>query len=307
MAGRLSFSGKLLLVAVGIGAFAATVIIGFVDAPQIRAQSIPATDARLPSFEVASVKPNHSVVTRPVVWFRPGRLTVTGATLKLLIPIAYHIEDYQVSGGPTWINSERYDIEAKEPDVVTQELQRLPPDQRYERGRLLLRSLLSDRFMLRVSDTTKELPIFALVVAKKGPKIQEAKPGDPYSNGIKGPDGVATRGMMRLRPGEFTAQAIPIASLVTMLTQLLSRTIQDRTALKGNYDVHLQWNPDLSTTEIFQSPSVASPGVDTVPAPDSSGLSIFTAIQEQLGLKLESTKGPVEVLVIDHIERPSEN
>jgi uncharacterized protein (TIGR03435 family) len=304
---RLSFGRKLLLAAIGVAALAGPVVFGLVNPSQVRAQSTQTTGVPLPSFEVASVKRNLSGPPGTRIMIPPGRFTVTGTTPKFLIEFAYNVKDFQVSGGPSWISSERYDIDAKEEDSQVEELQKLPPDQRLEQIRLRIQSLLADRFKLKVSHTTKELPDYALVVAKNGPKLHEAKPGDTYPNGIKGPDGTAQANMVRMGRGELTGQGIPLATLVVMLSQQLGRTVLDQTGLKGNYDVALQWTPDPSEAVMLKGPEGGNPGPENSPPPDSSGPSIFTAIQEQLGLRLESTKGPVDILVIDHVEFPSEN
>jgi uncharacterized protein (TIGR03435 family) len=291
------------------GIVAGPVVFGLVSAAQIRAQSPPMAAAPALSFEVVSVKPNRSGDMRTGIRFQPGRFTSTGSTVKQLIGLAYNVRDFQVTGGPSWISSDKFDIDAKEPDGFTEELQKLPPDQRREKMGLLLQSLLADRFQLKVSHGTKDLPIYALVVAKNGPKIQAAKPGDTYPNGMKAPDGrvLGHGGMMGMSPGQLTGQGVPLAFLVQQLAQQLGRNVLDQTGLKGNYDFTLKWTPDQGSPGMFQSPPGAGPAPDNAPPPDTSGPSIFTAVQEQLGLKLESTKGPVEILIIDHVEKPSEN
>ena len=306
---KLCLGRKLALAAVGIAAVAASLSFGLLNAPRVRAQSTQTTAASLPSFEVASIKPNRSGDMRIGIRFQPGRFTTTGATVKQLIGLAYNVRDFQVSGGPSWISSDKYDIDAKEPDALAEELAKLPPDQRREKMGLLIQSLLADRFKLKVSHGARDLPEYALVVAKNGPKLQEAKPGDTYPNGFKGPDGRALGhgGMMRMGPGQLTGQAVPMTFLVQQLSQQLGRTVLDQTGLKGNYDFTLKWTPDQSSVPMFQGPPGGGPGPDNAPPPESSGPSIFTAVQEQLGLKLESTKGPVDILVIDHVEKPSEN
>ena len=307
MANKLSFSRKMLLTAIGIAAVAGPVVFGLVNAPKIRAQSPPTTAAPSPSFEVASIKPNRSADLGRRVMSRHGRLNATGITVKFLISMAYGVKEFQVSGGPSWIDSQRYDVEAKEEDSQAKELEKLPPDQQGKQMRLMLQSLLADRLKVKVSHTTKELPVYALVVAKNGPKLHDAKPGDTYPNGIKGPDGIAHAGMMHMGAGQLTGQGVPMPTLVMLLSQQLGRTILDQTGLKGNYDINLQWTPDESLGAMFNGPEGGKPATGNPPTPESSGPSIFTAIQEQLGLKLESTKGPVEILVIDHVEQPSEN
>jgi uncharacterized protein (TIGR03435 family) len=124
---------------------------------------------------------------------------------------------------------------------------------------------------------------------------------------MKGPDGVGRAGMMNMGPGQLTGQGLPMESLARLLSQQLGRTVLDQTGLKGNYDFTIQWTPDQSQPAMLKGPEGGKPATDNAPPPESSGLSLFTAIQEQLGLKLESRKGPVEFLVIDHVEKPSEN
>jgi uncharacterized protein (TIGR03435 family) len=285
------------------------VVFSLVNSPHLRAQSPPAAAAATPSFEVASIKPNRSGDMRIAIRFQPGRFIANGISVKQLVGLAYDVRDFQVTGGPGWISSDRFDIDAKEPDGFSEELQKLPPDQRRGKMGLLIQSLLADRFKLRISHASKELPVYALVVAKNGPKIHEAKPGDTYPNGIKRPDGrpVGSAGMMRMGPGELTGQGVPITFLVQQLSQQLGRNVLDQTGLKGIYDLNLKWTPDPGSAAMMQGPPGAGPGPDNAPPPDTSGPSIFTAVQEQLGLKLESTKGPVDILVIDKVEKPSEN
>jgi len=141
------------------------------------------------------------------------------------------------------------------------------------------------------------------VIAKNGPKLQESKPGDTYPNGFKGPDGhEGMHGLLFTGKGQLTGQGVPIAILTQVLSEQLGRTVLDKTGLMGEYDFTLRWMPDVS-----QTPPVGQQETDSTPSHESSGPSMFTAIQDQLGLRLESKKGPVEVLVIDHVERPSEN
>jgi uncharacterized protein (TIGR03435 family) len=294
---------RLLALAAGTVAFA------LVNSPGIRAQSPPAP---LPTFEVASIKPNRSEDLRRLALFQSGRYTMIGLTTKLLIERAYGLRDDQVSGGPNWISWDRYDVNAKVDDSVAAELQKLPPNQREEQLRAMLQALLADRFKLKVSQTTKDLPSYALVIAKNGPKLQEAKPGDTYPNGIKGLDGRPQgRGGASMFTGwitsRITGQGISVAFLAMSLSQQLHRTVTDQTGLNGIYDIKLEWANNEMPAAIPARPEGATSGADALPSPESSGPSLFTALEEQLGLKLESKKGPVEVLVIDHVERPSEN
>jgi bla regulator protein BlaR1 len=296
VATSLNFNTKLLLIAAGLIAAGAPILFGLLNATPSRAESQTAnTTTQLPVFEVASIKPNKSGEPNVSLMFTPNGFHATNAPLREVIQLAYQVQEFQLSGGPPWINSERYDIVAKVDSSATEKVNQLDMDQH----RAMLRPLLEDRFQLKVHQETKELPVYALVVGKNGPKLHEAKPNDTYLDGIKDPDGVARPGLMRMGPGGLTAQGLPMATIVRLLSQQFGRTVVDKTGLTGNYDIKLQWTPDSGPASMM--------GPDSKPTPDTAGPSIFTAIQEQLGLKLESQKGPVEVLVIDSAERPSAN
>jgi uncharacterized protein (TIGR03435 family) len=294
---KLGFIGNILPIVSGAMALAVPLGFGVVSATQSRAQTKPEdTAVKLPEYDVASIKPGKPGMGSTLL-FRLDGLTAKGMTLKSLIKEAYGIEDDQILGAPNWLNTQTYDIEAKVDGADAAALERLSEEQR----KLMFQSFLVERFRLKVHRETKELPILALVIAKNGPKLQEAKPGDTYPDGIKGPDGkpAGHAGMMMWGNGRLTGQGISIVSMVPPLTQQLGRTVLDKTGLTGRYDVELRWTPDDTSTPIT--------GPDSGTAAGSPTPSIFTAIQEQLGLKLESHKAPVEVLVIDHVEAPAAN
>ncbi len=274
------------------------------SAPKIRAQTTQGAGTALLSFEVASIKPNRPGDEHYFVWFTPAKFT-TSSPIKRLIAFAYNTMDFRISGGPGWIASETYQVDGKVPDSLVAELQNLPFDQRRERIDLMIQSLLAERFKLQVRHETKELPVYALLVIKNGSKLQEAKPGETYANGGHPGFGAIERGQLK---GEGIPLSAPRGmSLVFLLSDQLARPVLDQTGLSGKYDIALHWTPDESPAGMLEDPANVKTGPDNVSQPDSSGPTIFAAIQEQLGLKLESTKGPVDVLVIDHIERPTEN
>jgi uncharacterized protein (TIGR03435 family) len=281
---------------------AVALLFGLLYATNSRAAQGPAkpstqtTTAPLPAFDVASIKPGKSDMGSTLL-FRLDGFTAKGMNLKSLIKEAYGLEDDQIIGAPGWVNTQAYDIEAKVDGADAAALRKLSDDQR----KLMFQSLLRERFQLKGHLENKELPILALVIAKNGPKLKEAKPGDTYPDGLKGPDGKpgGHAGMLMWGNGRLTGQGISIASLVKPLTQQLGRTVLDQTGLTGKYDIELRWTTDNT--------SAPTPGPDSGLVAESSTPSIFTAIQEQLGLKLESHKAPVEVLVIDHVEAPSAN
>jgi bla regulator protein blaR1 len=305
---KLDFSRKLMLSVAGLLSVAAPVVMGVLHATQGRAQSQGPNTSHAYEYEVASIKPDKSGTNMVRLMFSPDGLTATNATLQMVIHAAYEVEDHQISGGPSWLNSEHYDLEAKMDSVTADALHKLSEEQRTLERQRMLQALLTDRFKLTIHRETRELPIYALVIAKNGLKLQEAKPGDTYPNGMKGPDGRAGGGMMfGMGRGSVTGQGIPVSNLVRLLSRQLGRTVVDKTGLTAKYDFTLQWTPDESQGAMFKGPGPGPEGTASPPPPDPSGPSIFTAVQEQLGLKLESQKGPVEILVIDHAEQPSEN
>jgi uncharacterized protein (TIGR03435 family) len=317
-AGRnIGFRGKLLLCVAGFAAFAVPLVFGFVNRTEIQASSqAQTTGASAPVFEVASIKPSKSsgslgvgggkaIFEKEIAgWSSLDRFTAKGETLLTLIQMAYGIHQAkQISGGPNWIDSEEYDVEAKVDKSEADTLQKLTPDQRNIEQQRMLQALLADRCKMRIHRGTKLLPVYALVIAKNGPKLRVAKPGDTYSKGIQDEGRPAGAETLEFGPGQLTGQALPIAFLVQQLMdqpELDGRLVLDQTGLTGTYDYRLQWTPERLRSNSSQGPDTALP-------PDSSGPSLFAALQQQLGLRLESTKGPVDTVVIDHIERPSEN
>jgi uncharacterized protein (TIGR03435 family) len=280
-------------------------------------QSADAANETLQSdaeFEVVSIKQNKNAsgMVRFGLWGE--RFMATGRTLQGLIQESFEIEEDQLAGGPHWVKSESYDVEAKVDHSVAEHLHQLSFDQRMVQYHRMLRTVLADRCKLTFHWETKELPVYALmVVKKKGSQISEAKPGNNYPNGIKDLTGQGHGDVMRIGRGFLQGQGVSIgnghspewhsASLVHLLSWQLGRPVIDKTGLTAKYDFTLQWTPDQSAPT-FSGPGGGGPDSSTS---SESGPSIFTAIQEQLGLKLESQKGAVEILVIDHVERPSEN
>jgi uncharacterized protein (TIGR03435 family) len=215
-----------------------------------------------PRFEVASIKPSPSAAGGTTV-YNPTRerFAADSITTRTLIAFAWDVRVFQVSGGPGWLDSQRYDVVAK-PDG----------DAAVERIRRMVRAFLAERFQLQVHHTSKEMPVFTLEIAKGGSKLRAASPGDGPD--IRGPN------------GHLTAKRITAEMLARILANDLERPVVDRTGIEGTFDVDLEWTPEQNI---------------------DPGPSIFTAIQEQLGLKLESERAPVDVLVVDRVERPSAN
>jgi uncharacterized protein (TIGR03435 family) len=240
-----------------------------------------------PSFEVASIKPGDPTSRDVSTLMRPGgRYTAANATLQMLLSFAYDVRPHQISGAPSWIDSARFDIDARAGSAtpVPDGLAGAP------KMRLMVQSLLADRFKLAVHRETREERIYELVVEKGGSRLKEA------TDTLKGPQtGLQTR------RGQIIAMASPMLLLVNQLSQWVGRSVIDKTGLTGKYDFTLKWRPD-------PGPFGGEPdGPYTPPSPDPSGPSIFTALEEDLGLRLQSAKGLVEVLIIDHVEKPDAN
>jgi uncharacterized protein (TIGR03435 family) len=262
-------------------------------------QSAPAQ----PAFEVASVKPTGSADGRSLLQAVQGRLIITNLSLRRLLLVAYNLQDYQLTGDPPWADSEHYDIQAKAEGN---------PSVRDMEGPML-QVLLEDRFKLSIHRDTRQLPVYDLTVEKKGTKLQSSKesscvpysadsppsasaPGEPRPNfcGLH----MGYDGSNRTLDGKGVTMTALASTLSRTYLSSLGRNVIDTTGLTGAYDVHLKWRID--------SPS-APAGPNMTTTSDETGPSIFSALQEQLGLRLKPAKGPVEVLVVDHVERPSAN
>ena len=257
-------------------------------------------------FEVASVKPNKGGDNRVMLGMQPGgRFTGTNVSLRQLMTLAYRVQPFQVVNAPGWVDSDRFDIAAKGNGNPTPEA---------VQG--MIRGLLADRFGLVTHTETRDMPIYALMLARAdgrlGPRLKESTtdcqallgrgraggPPPPPSPGSPSANGPMPCGM-RIGPGALTAGGMALTQLATSLAPMTGRVIEDRTGLSASYDFELSWTPD-------QGMGPGGPLRD-VPAPPSSdgGGSLFTAIQEQLGLKLESTRGQVTVVVVDKISPPT--
>jgi len=278
--------------------------------------------AARPSFDVASIK-----AAAPPIYGKlmirmggdPGRIDYGNVSLKDIIRQAYDVHDYQISG-PDWMNSTRFDIVAKVPDGA-------PEDQ----VPLMWQALLAERFKLQIHRESKELPMYALVVGKNGPKMKESEiDANGTANGGQGSGGPSPlppvkmgkdgmpqlpgggRGPMILMNGRghVTAKMMNMSGLVDILARSVDRPVVDQTELKGSYDFNLDYTPDESTRMPMPGGMPPPPGAGEMHGADSpdNGLSLFAALQAQLGLKLEAKKGPVELIVIDRVEKaPTEN
>jgi uncharacterized protein (TIGR03435 family) len=231
-----------------------------------------AADAN-PTIEVATIKPSRSDERGPRYDFRSRRFSVIHASLSDLLKFSYGLQQSQIANAHDWVNSENYDI-AAEPDGEGE-----PSIKQWQS---MVKKLMADRFQLKSHFEKREQTVYVLTVVKTGPKLTRSQ-SDPSASG----------GMGFGPPGHFGATNATMADIAEALGQgALNQPVVDQTALTGRFDLRLTWTPDgsQSATESADAP------------PD-----LFTAIQEELGLKLVSTKAPVDVLVIDHVERPSAN
>lgn len=255
-----------------------------------------AATVRPPVVRSGSIKPNNSNRGGSVSGYRPGDVYIaTNVSLKSLITEAYGIRDFQLQGASNWIDKDRFDVQARGDSAGP-----LPAGaQNIDRARLLLKlqSLLEDRFRLKMHDETREPPVYALIVGKGGPKLKAAaesvagqcgRPGGPSCPGTR--IQCCEAGMM-----DLVATHVSMPLFAESLSQKMSRQVIDKTDIQGAFDIKLRWlREDLTP-------------VAADVAGEPQGPAIFTAIQEQLGLRLEPARGPVRVFVIDSVERPTEN
>jgi uncharacterized protein (TIGR03435 family) len=235
-----------------------------------RAQTQPETTSQ-PYFEVASIRPSNADPTTSGIETGHGRIEARNVTLKRCIMGAYGVGPHQVLGGPDWLESDRFQISAKAGQPIDDDAVLMT----------MLRGLLAERFKLALHREIKTIPAFVLEVAKNGPKLERAEAGEARTNTSGNKTGVV-----------IDAHHATIDSFAKILARRMDLPVVNQTGLEGFYDLKLQWTPD----------GAHSPDGGGTDAP-----SIFTAIQEQLGLRLRAEKAPVEILVIDHVDKPSDN
>jgi uncharacterized protein (TIGR03435 family) len=270
-----------------------------------------AAPAAIPSFEVATIKPG-SDSGRVMMMFTQDGVSISGVPMQMILREAFRTEDDHVFGAPSWVKSTRYDIEAKVSAEDAPKLKDLKGEQRMQ----MLVPLLVERFNLKYHHETRELTTYSLVVAKGGVKMKETASADPGPKdagtkdapkeiSVDAPKAPPKGGMLRMvGAGRIESEGTPTQFLAHLLSQQLGKTVVDKTGLTQKYDYTLQWTPDDATP--MAGGAGGGPGHDDS-AVQAGGPSLFTAVEEQLGLKIESTKGPVDVIVIDHLDSPSAN
>jgi len=229
------------------------------------------------------------------------------STVASLIQSAYGVDAERLRGAPGWVRSDRFVIEAKLDSGLADQLSKLSPEELDAARQHMLQALLAERFKLKVHSESKELPVYELVVAKNGPKLHAAKLGDTYPDGIKGGNGKGLGGdlIVGFGTGKVIAQGVDMASLAHGLEWWLKRPVVDKTGLTGRYDFTVHYARDV--TQAHPGAGDSADGGAPIGAQELGEPSLFTALQEQLGLKLEAKKDPLAVVVIDHVERPSGN
>jgi bla regulator protein blaR1 len=288
---------RLILMA---AACVASAMPAFVFGPCLDAQTPPA-----PAFEVASVKPNKTGDGRVMLGLQPGRFNATNVPLRMLLRQAFNVQDFQIVGGPDWLGSDRFDIIAKAPDG----------DFNADVMRPMLQSLLVERFKLGFHKETRDMPIYALMKARPdgrlGPNLSASS--TDCAAGMRGrrgggpppappqPGEKMDCGFM-IGPGRMNVGGMPMTNLAQALSPMVGRVVLDKTELAGNYDFQLTYSLEGIGSAF---PGGGPPLVNGAPPQvDPNSPTIFTALQEQLGLKLDSQRGPVDVVVIDRAEQP---
>ena len=251
-----------------------------------------AAQSDAPRFDVASVKPNLGSSGTSTWWLQPsGRLVATNSSLRQLIVNAYDVTHDRLLGGPDWIGSDRFDVLAS-----------APADTSESTMQTLLQTLLADRFKLVLRREAREMAVYSLVIAQNDGRSGKAlRPVDCKTDSkavVRKGDAPACSWLLTRQPGTgmstYQSGGVNLDELAKTLTQRVGRPVINRTGLAGEFQFELSWLQDMQAAA-------------AAPAAANDGPSLFTALQEQLGLKLESSRGPVELLVIESVERPTSN
>ena len=286
------------------------VCMAAIGAPALPAGQQPTANpgGQVAKFDIASVKPNRSGELRITIDLpAPDRFTAINVPLRDLIRFAYDVQDSRLLGGDDWIRSERFDVIAKADHALPPWGPSGPPAEVLG----MLKALLAERFGLTVHQETRVLPVYALVMAQDGRRLgpemrastldceNQAKSGQPRPPiAPQGSVAQPTCGM-RIAPGQMVMGGTPMSQFATILSPFVQRIVIDRTGLRGVFDFHLSWTPERVPQ------GTPPPGAPPLPPVDPNGASIFAALREQLGLELESQQVPLDVVVIDRVNRPT--
>ena len=288
---NLNFPRKLLLWAAACLAIALPIAFGLLNVTPSHAQGQLSVT---PKFVSVSIKPHPSdgngfVMSRMMMSPINGDFTANNLSPHSLLQLAYHIQDTQLAGEPEWFKSTTYDIDAKV-DQSVDEMHKLSEDQRNLVNQHMLQQFLADYFKVTLHQESRDLPVYELLIAEGGPKLQK----------------VDKHGFMHMGVGELSSQGTPVALLTAQLAQRIGRTVVDKTGLDGDYAFNLHWTPDAEEQARIHAAGLP-PELMKAGQPAASGPPLLTAVEEQLGLKLQPQTERVQVLVIDHAEQPSQN
>jgi uncharacterized protein (TIGR03435 family) len=247
------------------------------------ALAVAAVAQTAPAYDAVSIKPNKAGNDNQSTDSSPGRYSASNTSLKSLIRYAWDLQSEDaVVGLPGWAESARFDIEAKADADSVAAMKKMKPDDASAMRRAMMQAMLIERFKLKLHGETRDLPVYLLQVAKGGSKLTA------FDDSVLTEDGKSRGGSMGIDNGHMVAVGVPMDNLTRTLSRRLHRIVVDRTGLKGKYDFTMDFPRDDG-------------------AGDADGPSVFTVIQETLGLKLEGSKAPVPVVVVDGVEQPSEN
>jgi len=308
IARRLDFGKKLLLSTAGVLALALPLVFGLLNAPKMRAQEQAAAPGASKSNVELMIKSDAGGEAHRVgMMYSDTGFKAMHATLQALLQEAYGVQANQIIGGPDWIKTAQFDLEIGPKDDKSAP-SGMSIEQSLEQSRIrnqrLLQAALAERFKVALHPETRELSTYALVVGDDGPKLQPSKPASSYPDPVKGPDGIPMNKSFRIKldgsqagleQAGLEARGMSTSDMASHFSRQLGTVVVDKTGLTGDYDFSLNWTSDASGRGTFNAP-----------VSDASASSLLAAIQEQLGLKLEQQKGPMQVLVIDHAERPAE-
>lgn len=302
MTHQLNLTRKLLLGVAGFAAIALPLCLGLVRSALAEERAEDAA-AKLPKYEVASIKPHQpEQMMRIAMRLTPDGINFAGLPLERLIQLSFGLPEDRIFNEPGWVKSGQFDIESKVGPEDAAKLKGLTVDERWA----MMIPVLQERFGLKFHRETRNLQVYTLVVGKGGLKMKEAQPtGDVKGTQAPGQG----RAMLQFSPNEMVMRTggggVTTEMLARMLSQQVGSTVLDKTGLSGKYEYELHWTSDRSMGGMTP-PAAAGPSVRE-PQQEGDGPSLFTALQEQLGLKLVSQRVPVEVVVIDHIQQPSPN
>jgi uncharacterized protein (TIGR03435 family) len=309
---KLNFGKKLLLSVAGVATLALPIVFGLAkpahsQSPSSSQDMGAKTFSFTRGYQQVSVTPGETGngIIQNRILFKPDSLMTKNQTLQELLKLAYGVQASQISGGPDWLATASFNIEAKLDDATVAGLKTLSPEQQKMERDLMFQNLLADQFKVALHRESRLLPGYALVIAQNGPKVQPSKPGDTYPNGIKGFDGLpGGPHKFAFDSNGLTVQALSMSFVANSLAMHLGEPVVDRTGLTGDYDFKLKFSPAAGMTVHKDEQS----GTKTTTIPVSSisahNAALVAAVEEQLGLKLDPQTVPLPVLVIDRAEKP---